>query len=103
VDNAYFRKDSYDELKKSGKTKAMFSEQLASLSALEQTTGKFLTQDPEMRELFPNTRMMAVYDALTGPRQTRMDARDLPPHTPVPSYTFQQNPALRFIQKSLTG
>jgi hypothetical protein len=103
VDNAYFRKDSYDELKKSGKTKAMFSEQLASLSALEQTTGKFLTQDPEMRELFPNTRMMAVYDALTGPRQTRMDARDLPPHTPVPSYTYQQNPALRFIQKSLTG
>jgi len=103
VDNAYFRKDSYDELKKLGKTKAMFSEQLASLSALEQTTGKFLTQDPEMRELFPNTRMMAVYDALTGPRQTRMDARDLPPHTPVPSYTYQQNPALRFIQKNLTG
>jgi hypothetical protein len=103
LDNSYFRKDSYDNLNKVGKTKAMFSEQLASLSALEQTTGKFLTQDPEMRELFPNTRMMAVYDALTGPRQTRMDARDLPPHTPVPSYTYQQNPALRFIQKSLTG
>ena len=103
LDNAYFRKDSYDELKKAGKTKAMFSEQLASLSALEQTTGKFLTQDPEMRELFPNTRMMAVYDALTGPRQTRMDARDLPPHTPVPSYTYEQNPTLRFIKKSLTG
>ena len=103
LDNSYFRKDSYDNLNKVGKTKAMFSEQLASLSALEQTTGKFLTQDPEMRELFPNTRMMAVYDALTGPRQTRMDARDLPPHTPVPSYTYQQNPALRFIQKALTG
>jgi hypothetical protein len=103
LDNSYFRKDSYDNLNKVGKTKAMFSEQLASLSALEQTTGKFLTQDPEMRELFPNTKMMAVYDALTGPRQTRMDARDLPPHTPVPSYTYQQNPALRFIQKTLTG
>jgi hypothetical protein len=103
LDNSYFRKDSYDNLKKAGKEKALFSEQVASLSALEQTTGKFLTQDPEMRDLFPNTRMMAVYDALTGPRQTRMDARDLPPHTPVPSYTYQQNPALRFIQKSLTG
>jgi hypothetical protein len=103
VDNAYFRKDSYDELKKSGKTKAMFSEQLASLSALEQATGKFLTHDPEMRNLFPNYRMMAVYDALTGPRQTRMDPRDLPPHTPVPSYTYVQNPVMRGLTKALTG
>ena len=103
VDNAYFQKESYDALKKRGGTEAMFSEQLASLSALEQTTGKFLTQDPEMRQLFPSTKMMAVYDALTGPRQTRMDARDLPPHTPVPSYTYEQNPAMRFIKKSMTG
>jgi len=106
LDNAYFRKDTYDNLNSVGSgssPKALFSEQLASLSALEQITGKSLTQDPEMRELFPNTRMMAVYDALTGPRQTRMDARDLPPHTPVPSYTYEQNPALRFIKKALTG
>jgi hypothetical protein len=103
LDNSYFRKDSYDNLKKVGKQRAMFSEQLASLSALEQTTGKFLTQDPEMRELFPNYRMMAVYDALTGPRQTRMDARDLPPHTPVPSYTYIQNPVMRGLTKALTG
>jgi hypothetical protein len=103
LDNAYFRQDSYDNLKKMGKQSALFSEQLASLAALEQTTGKSLTQDPEMRELFPSTKMMAVYDALTGPRQTRMDARDLPPHTPVPSYTYEQNPALRFIKKTLTG
>jgi hypothetical protein len=106
LDNAYFRKDTYDNLNSVGSgssPRALFSEQLASLSALEQVTGKFLTQDPEMRKLFPNTRMMAVYDALTGPRQTRMDARDLPPHTPVPSYTYETNPALRFIKKSLTG
>ena len=106
LDNAYFRKDTYDNLNSVGSgssPKALFSEQLASLSALEQITGKSLTQDPEMRELFPSTRMMAVYDALTGPRQTRMDAKDLPPHTPVPSYTYEQNPALRFIKKALTG
>ena len=103
LDNAYFQKESYDALKKRGGTEAMFSEQLASLSALEQTTGKFLTQDPEMRNLFPSTKMMAVYDSLTGPRQTRMDARDLPPHTPVPSYTYEQNPAMRFIKKAITG
>jgi hypothetical protein len=103
LDNAYFNKQFYNSVKEVQSPSALFSEQLASLSALEQTTGKFLTQDPEMRELFPNTRMMAVFDALTGPRQTRMDARDLPPHTPVPSYTYETNPALRFIKKALTG
>jgi hypothetical protein len=103
LDNAYFNKQFYNSVKEVQSPSALFSEQLASLSALEQVTGKFLTQDPEMRELFPNTRMMAVFDALTGPRQTRMDARDLPPHTPVPSYTYETNPALRFIKKALTG
>jgi hypothetical protein len=80
-----------------------FDEQLASLSALEQTTGKSLTRDPEMRKLFPNTQMMAVYDALTGLRQTRLDARDLPPHTPLPSYTYETNPVTRFIREKTTG
>lgn len=80
-----------------------FDEQLASLSALEQVTGKSITRDPEMRKLFPNTKMMAVYDALTGLRQTRLDARDLPPHTPLPSYTYETNPVVRFIREKTTG
>lgn len=80
-----------------------FDEQLASLSALEQMTGKSLTRDPEMRKLFPNTQMMAVYDALTGLRQTRLDAKDLPPHTPLPSYTYESNPVARFIREKTTG
>jgi hypothetical protein len=103
IDDAYFRKGSYNNLKKSNDTEALFSEQLATLSALEQATGKFLTHDPEMRQLFPNYQMMAVYDALTGPRQTRMDAKDLPPHLPVPSYTYSKNPVERFLIKSITG
>ena len=103
LDNAYFQKQLYDNLEKKNNETGLFSEQLASLSALEQTTGKFLTQDPEMRKLFPNYKMMAVYDALTGPRQTRMDARDLPPHTPVPSYTYSQNPVSRALIKAVTG
>jgi len=103
VDNAYFSKEFYNNVKKVQSPSALFSEQLASLSALEQTTGKFLTQDPEMRDLFPNAKMMAVYDALTGPRQTRMDARDLPPHTPVPSYNYVQNPVMRGLTQVLTG
>jgi len=111
LDNSYFRKETYANVAKDGDPSALFSEQLATLSALEQQTGKFLTHDPKMRELiFPsnplynNTSMMAVYDALTGPRQTRMDARDMPPHTPVPSYLYEEPGSMsRFFRKHTTG
>lgn len=94
-----FKKQSYEELRKRGRELALFEEQLASLSALEQATGKFLTQDKEMRKLlFPNTEMMSIFDALTGPRQTRMDARDLPPHTPMNPMSYETGNAIsRFI------
>lgn len=96
-----FKKQSYEELKGRGKELALFEEQLASLSALEQATGKFLTQDKEMRKLlFPNTEMMAIFDALTGPRQTRMDARDLPPHTPINPMAYDTGNAVsQFIKE----
>jgi len=106
MDSGYLNMDAktLDSIRNRGDAlQGLAEEQMASLSALEQTTGKFLTQDPEMRKLFPSTKMMAVYDALTGPRQTRMDARDLPPHTPVPSYMYETNPLMRFIQKHTTG
>lgn len=94
-----FKKQSYEELRRRGRELALFEEQLASLSALEQATGKFLTQDKEMRKLlFPNTEMMSIFDALTGPRQTRMDARDLPPHTPMNPMSYETGNAIsRFI------
>ena len=61
----------------------LFAEQIADLSALEQVTNKSLTRDPEMRKLlFPDDKAAAVYDAITGLRQTRLDAKDLPPYTP---------------------
>lgn len=101
IESGYFHPESLKNLLAKGNETALFKEQLATLSALEQVTGKSLTRDSEMRQLFPNTRMMAVYDALTGPRQTRMDARDLPPHTPQPSYTYETNPAMRFIKQHL--
>jgi hypothetical protein len=96
-----FKKQSYEALKSQGKELSLFEEQLASLSALEQATGKFLTQDKEMRKLlFPNTEMMAIFDALTGPRQTRMDARDLPPHTPINPMAYDTDNAVsRFIKE----
>jgi hypothetical protein len=95
--------ENLKKLQRRGDARGLFSEQIASLSALEQATGKSLTRDPEMRKLFPDTKMMAVYDALTGLRQTRTDARDLPPHTPLPSYTYETNPVMRFIREKTTG
>ena len=101
IESGYFNPKSLENMMATGDEVALFKEQLATLSALEQMTGKSLTQDRDMRELFPNTRMMAVYDALTGPRQTRLDARDLPPHTPQPSHTYEINPITRFIKQHL--
>ena len=100
--NAYFKPETLEVVKKQhGDTSALFDEQLASLSALEQITGKSLTRDPEMKKLFPNVKVMSVYDALTGPRQTRMDPRDLPPSTPQPAYTYRDNPVTQFLHKTL--
>lgn len=59
---------------------ALFEEQIATLSALEQVTGKSLTKG--LPDLFPDDKAAAIYDAITGLRQTRLDARDLPPYTP---------------------
>ena len=102
--NAYFKPETLEVVRKQhGDTSALFDEQLASLSALEQITGKSLTRDPEMKKLFPNVRVMSVYDALTGVRQTRLDPRDLPPSTPQPAYTYRDNPVTQFLHKNLLG
>jgi hypothetical protein len=102
--NAYFKPETLEVVRKQhGDTSALFDEQLASLSALEQITGKSLTRDPEMKKLFPNVRVMSVYDALTGVRQTRLDPRDLPPSTPQPAYTYRDNPVTKFLHKNLLG
>lgn len=104
LNNAYFQPETLASVKKQhGDTSALFDEQMATLSALEQITGKSLTRDPEMKKLFPNTRVMSVFDALTGPRQTRMDARDLPPSTPQPAYVYRDNPVTQFLHKHLIG
>lgn len=60
-------------------------EQLAELSALEQTKGVDLTKDPVLRKtLFKDKNVRETYSAITGLRQTRLDARDLPTYTRQP-------------------
>ena len=55
-------------------------EKLTDLAALEMQTGKDLTSDPYLREtLFKDPKAVAMYNAMTIPRMSRLDPRDLPP------------------------
>lgn len=63
-------------------------EQMATLSALEQGKNKRFVEDPYVRKNILRTPAeRETYEALTGLRQTRMDARDLPPYTRQPGST----------------
>jgi hypothetical protein len=60
-------------------------EQLATLSALEQAKNKRLTDDPYIRKhILKTPAERETYNAVTGLRQTRLDAKDLPPYTRQP-------------------
>ena len=80
IPDVYFEKLMYKNQSRFGSPGALFEEQIATLSALEQLTNKSLTKG--MPELFPDDKSAAIYDAITGLRQTRLDAKDLPPFTP---------------------
>ncbi len=81
-----------------------FHEQVATLSAIEQVKNVDLTQDPELRKtLFKDPTTRKAYRAITGLRQTRLDARDLPPYTmqPEPGETTASQGVLDFIRGQL--
>ena len=40
--------------------------------------------DPVVRKVFNTPALRETYDAMTGLRQTRLDARDLPSYTRIP-------------------
>jgi len=80
IPDVYFDQLMYKNQSRFGSAGALFEEQIATLSALEQLTNKSITKG--MPELFPDDKAAAIYDAITGLRQTRLDARDLPPFTP---------------------
>lgn len=66
-------------------------EQLASLAGYEAANGVDLTKDPELRKtLFKDKAVRETYNAITGLRQTRLDARDLPPYTRQPEVEPKQ-------------
>jgi hypothetical protein len=85
LQSAYFDPRMYDFQKKHGAAQNLLFEQLASLSAIETTQNVDLTKDPELRKtLFRDKEVREVYGALTGLRQTRLDSKDIRPHTRVP-------------------
>jgi hypothetical protein len=64
---------------------SLFYEQLATLAGYEAANGVDLTKDPVLRKtLFKNKDVRETYNAITGLRQTRLDARDLPSYTRQP-------------------
>jgi hypothetical protein len=92
IDNAYFDPSM---LKQSGT--AMY-EQLATLAGYEAANNVDLTKDPVLRKtLFNNKDVREAYNAITGLRQTKLDARDLP------TYTRQPEPGMTDKLKKLIG
>lgn len=54
----------------------------ATLSGIETHLGVDLTKDPELRKtMFKDRNVREAYNAVTGLRQTRLDAKDLKPYT----------------------
>jgi hypothetical protein len=85
LQSSYLDPKMFEYQSKFGLGKNLLYEQLASLAALEQRHKIDLTKDPELRKtLFSRPDVRETYNALTGLRQTRLDPRDLPPHTRVP-------------------
>lgn len=83
LESGYFSDKMYK--RQGSRARNLLYEQLAELAGLEQQHGVDLTKDPELRKtLFASPDVREVYNALTGLRQTRLDPRDLPPHTRQP-------------------
>ena len=57
----------------------------ATLAGAESSLNVDLTKDPELRKtMFKDKNVREAYNAVTGLRQTRLDAKDLPPYTRIP-------------------
>jgi hypothetical protein len=99
INDGYFSKKAID--KYGNRVQNLLNEHFATLSALEQNNNKRLTDDPYVRENIlttPNQR--AAYNALTGLRQSRLDAKDLPPYTMQPD---KNDPTMTEKVKKMLG
>jgi len=98
IDDAYF---SPSVLRQGG---TALYEQLATLAGYEAANNVDLTKDPVLRKtLFKNKDVRETYNAITGLRQTRLDARDLPPYTRQPETPDPPTPGMIEKLKKLIG
>ena len=82
----------------------LFYEQAATLAGVESTQGVDLTKDPVLRDtLFADQDVREAYNALTGLRQTRLDSKDIRPHTRVPENPGSSEPGILDRIKNAIG
>lgn len=86
ISNTYFDSRMLNTPQIGNKNKgSLMYEQLATLAGYEAANAVDLTKDPILRKtLFKDKDVRETYNAITGLRQTRLDARDLPPYTRQP-------------------
>lgn len=101
LQSAYFEPGMYNYQRRAGVASNLLYEQLASLAAIEQMQGVDLTKDPVLREtLFRDKDVRETYNALVGLRQTRLDSKDIRPHTRIaePSMLDKVKKAIGFAE-----
>lgn len=103
VESGYFSKAYKD------KPSLLWSEQMASLSAIQQLKNKRLMDDPYIKKnIFKTPAEREAFEAMTGLRQTRLDAKDLAPYTRSKGSTGNEDYTVRDVYnpeglKSLLG
>lgn len=94
VSNAYLTPEFIDKQGERG-----LYEILATLGGIESAQNVDLTRDPTLRKsLFKDRNVRETYNAVTGLRQTRTDAKDLPSYTRLP-----EDPSLMGKVKDVFG
>lgn len=100
IENAYFA----PEMLRRNPGGVLMYEQLASLAGYEAANNVDLTKDPELRKtLFKDKNVRETYNAITGLRQTRTDAKDLPSYTRQPEKPEKSEPGMVDKVKKLLG
>jgi hypothetical protein len=104
IKSAYLDPEMLKFQEKAGRLPNLLYEQLATLASIEDTQGVDLTKDPVLRKtLFKDQDVRETYNALTGLRMTRLDARDLPPMTRVPEKGSEKEAGLTDRIKKMLG
>lgn len=90
-DSAYFQPEM--EKFQGPLSRNLLAEQLATISAAEQTRHVDIINDPALRHVFDTPELRDALSSLMGLRQTRLDAKDLQPYTPLSQQPSWHAPA----------